>query len=226
MKKITIVSVLSFIFLITCSFVEYLLRNYEFEKSITPLLFGFLILAISGIVSLIAKKDLYLNIICFLLNSIALGFCLRSWYMFRSFDNPFWIVVLISLACVIYLLIFYFLLYIPFFDKHFKAYIWTFIITTFVVYLIVMIFTKTTFVSTFGYFVIIEISFIFSMCKRNDSFVELFRNIALSSFCVLIIAIIMLLLMLECDGIDGFDFGGEMIDFNSPKEKKNNNYNL
>lgn len=220
MKKISIVSILSFIFLIICSFIEFLLRNYSFEKAITPLLFGLLILAISGIVSLFVKKDLFFNIIIFLLNAISLGFCLRSWYIFRNFDNQFWITALISLSCVIYLLIFYFLLYIPFFDKHFKAYIWIFVILTFIAYLIVIIFSKTTFVSTFGYFVIVEISFIFAMCRSSKSFIDLFRNITLSSFCVLIVAIIMLLIMLECDGIDGFDFGGDIMEFQSPKKKR------
>lgn len=60
MKKISIVSILSFIFLIICSFIEFLLRNYSFGKAITPLLFGLLILAISGVVSLFVKKDLFL----------------------------------------------------------------------------------------------------------------------------------------------------------------------
>ena len=123
---------------------------------------GFALLIFSGIIILFSKRDILFNIICYIINSIALGFCLRSWYMFREFDNDLWITLLVSLSCVVYLLIFYFLLYIPFFNKHFMFYIWTFFILTLIAYIIVVATSKTTFVSTFGYFVIVEISFIFS----------------------------------------------------------------
>ena len=109
-----------------------------------------------------------------------------------------------------------------FFDKHFKFYIWTFLILTLISYILVFIFSETTFISTFGYFVIIEIAFIFAMCKKEDDFADLFRNITISSFSVFIVAIIMLLIMLECDGLD-FDFGGDLFDIASPKEKKKRN---
>lgn len=220
MRKIGIVSLISFIFLSFCSITEYLLRNITFNDYFIPLLIGFGILIISGIVSAIIKEDLYFNIVCFLYNAIALGFCLRSWYMYRGFDNALWVQILISFACVMYLLVFYFLLYIPFFDKHFKIYIWSFLILTLIAYILIIIFSKTTFMSTFGYFVIIEIAFIFAMCKREEDFTDLFRNITLSSFSVLIVAIIILLIMLECDGLDGFDFGTDVLDITSPKNKK------
>lgn len=220
MRKIGIVSLISFIFLSFCSITEYLLRNITFNDYFIPLLIGFGILIISGIVSAIIKEDLYFNIVCFLFNAIALGFCLRSWYMYRGFDNALWVQILISFACVMYLLVFYFLLYIPFFDKHFKIYIWSFLVLTLIAYILIIIFSKTTFMSTFGYFVIIEIAFIFAMCKREENFTDLFRNITLSSFSVLIVAIIILLIMLECDGLDGFDFGTDILDITSPKNKK------
>ena len=220
MKKIGIVSLISFIFLSICSITEYLLRNITFSDYFLPLLIGFGMLIITGIVSVIVKKDLYFNIVCFIFNAIAFGFCLRSWYMYRLFDNDLWIQILISLSCVIYLLVFYFLLYIPFFDKNFKFYIWSFLIITLISYIMIIIFSKTTFMSTFGYFVIIEIAFIFAMCKKEEDFTDLFRNITLSSFSVLIVAVIILLIMLECDELDAFDFGSDILDISSPKDKK------
>lgn len=220
MKKITICSLLSLIFLSICSIAEYFLRNITFGEFFIPLIIGFVILIVTGIVSAIVKKNLYFNIICFIFNAVALGFCLRSWYLYRDFNNELWVQILISLACVAYLLIFYFLLYIPFFDRHFKFYIWTFLILTLIAYIIIIIFSKTTFMSTFGYFVIIEIAFIFAMCRKEDDFNDLFRNITLSSFSVLIVAIIMLLIMLDCDGLDAFEFGTDILDVTSPKKKK------
>lgn len=226
MKKITIVSILSILFLAGCSITEYLLRNHYFEKFITPLIIGFALLIFSGIIILFSKRDILFNIICYIINSIALGFCLRSWYMFREFDNDLWITLLVSLSCVVYLLIFYFLLYIPFFNKHFMFYIWTFFILTLIAYIIVVATSKTTFVSTFGYFVIVEISFIFAMCRTHENFEDIFYNVTISSYSVLIVAIIMLLIMLECDSFDGFDFGGDGSSITSPKEDKKQKYKL
>ncbi len=226
MKKITIVSILSIIFLIGCSIIEYILRNHYFERHSTPLIIGIGLLIISGIIALFSKKDIVFNIICYIINSIALGFCLRSWYMFRGFNNDLWITLLVSLSCVIYLLVFYFLLFIPFFNKYFKVYIWLFFALTLIIYVIVVATSKTTFVSTFGYFVIVEISFIFAMCRTHENFEDIFYNITLSSYSVLIVAIIMLLIMLECDSIDGFDFGGDVPSITSPKENKNKKYRL
>ena len=220
MKKISIISIISFIFLSLSYIITYTLRLVEFKLNYLPLIIGFVILAISAIIAVIGKKNLTVNIICLILNSIALGFCLKSWYLFRGFDNQLWVGIVVSLACVIYLLVFYLLLYIPFIDRHFKLFIAIFIVLTFIVYFVIIFTTNTTFVSTFGYFVIVEISFIFAMCNNNYDFDELIRNVTISSYSVLIIAVIILLLMLEFDGFDSLDFGADTADFSSPKGKK------
>ena len=222
MKKISFVSLLSLLFLSLCSFVGYFLRFINFDSFWVPLIFGGFMMIISGIVKIIAKKNMVANIICFFVNAIALGLCLRSWYIFREFDNELWVMLLVSIASVIYLLIFYLLLYIPFFNKHFNVYIWVFLILSFIGYLLVMILTKTTFVSTFGYYMIIEIAFIFAMCRKQETFKQVFLDITVSTYSVIIVAIIMALLMSGADGLDGFDFGGggEGSNFTSPKNKK------
>ena len=75
--------------------------------------------------------------------------------------------------------------------------------------------TKTSFVSTFGYYMIIEAAFILALCDSSNNYLELFRNITLSSYSVFIVAIIIALLMLETD----FDFyvGNAKIGDEAPK---------
>ena len=219
MKKISFVSLMSLLFLSCCSLVAYFLRFASFKSAIVPLAIGFGIMVASGVFALCCKKT-PANVICYVANSVALGFCIRSWYIFRGFDNAWWVILLVSLACVVYLLVFYALLYIPVIEKHFNLYFWLFFILTLVGYILVVANSVTTFVSTFGYYVIIEIAFIFAMCKGQKNIKEVFRDIVTSTFTVLVVAIIIALIMLECDldGIDGADFGGEITKRKSPKD--------
>ena len=65
--------------------------------------------------------------------------------------------------------------------------------------------TKTTYVSTFGYYVIIEIAFIFAMCKNQNKMQKLFKDIVLSTYSIFVVAIIIAIIMLGADSIDGID---------------------
>ena len=220
MKKITFVSLMSLLFLVISSTMAYFFRYVGFANPLVPLGIGFGIMVVNGIISCFAKTNVVANTFCFSINAVALGFCIRSWYMFRGFDNALWIMLLVAVACVVYLLLFYALLYIPAIEKHFNRYFWVFLILTLVAYLIVVFTSKTTFVSTFGYYVIVEIAFIFAMCKKHTSAKKLFRDVVVSTFSVLIVAIIMALIMLECDVSDGFDIGGGLDKRKSPKDQQ------
>lgn len=222
MKKITFVSLISFIFLSLCSIFELIFRNIPFENAWIPLIIGVLLLIVSGVIAKIVERKVLGNSFCFLLNSIALGLCIRSWYIYRNFDNELWVMLLISLACVIYLMIFYLLLYIPAIEKIFNVYLWVFLISTLVSYLIVMSLSETTYISTFGYFVIIEIAFIFAMCKTQNTTQRLFRDIVLSTYSVFFVAILIALIMLGADSLDGIDPSLDMgfDGLASPKKQK------
>ena len=222
MKKITFVSLMSLLFLSLCSLFEYILRNITFSTPWVPLIIGGVTLLLSGIVSLKIKRNVVGNIICFITNSVALGFCIRSWYIYRNYNNPLWMMILISAACVIYLLIFYLLLYIPAIEKIFNVYIWAFLGATLVIYLFIMFNSTTTYVSTFGYFVIIEIAFIFAMCKEQHTLKYLFRDIVLSTYSVLVVGVIIALIMLGADSLDGLDMSLDSPSgsFTSPRKRK------
>lgn len=215
---------MSLLFLSLCSGFEILARDYLFESPWVPLVIGVVILIFSGILSACAKKNIVLNAICFLVNAIALGFCIHAWYMYRCYENSIEVMLLVSLACVVYLLIFYFSLYIPFLEEHINIYIWIFLVLTLVGYLIVMFTTETTYISTFGYYVIIEIAFILAMCHHQTTAKHLFRDIVLSTYSVLIVAIIIALIMLGADSLDGIDgivdIGAEGGGIKSPKKQR------
>lgn len=223
MKKITLVSLISILFLSLSSIVAYLLRYISLDSPWLYIVLGVLILFGSGVLAFLLKKYKFSNILCLLLSSIALGFLIRSWYIFREFDNPLWMMLLVSFSCAIYLWIFYLLLYIPFFEKHYGVFTIIFLVLSFLGYLLVIGFTETTFVSTFGFYMIVEIAFIIGLCMKSKTYSQLMRNMVLCSYSIFIVAIIIVILMLAGDGADfdfSFDIGGEPNGLSSPKDKK------
>ncbi len=235
MKKILLVSIGSFLFLSVSSIVGYLLRYLPFGGPKPPLFIGIGILVSAVVFAIFSAEDFRSekiqmpfsmrtpwNIFCFLLSAVALGFCIRAWYLFRKFDNELWVMLLVSLSCVAYLWVYYLLLYLPFIERHVTAYTFTYVALSLIGYILVAALTKTTYVSTFGYYMIVEIAFLFALCMQTDSVRELIRVLTLSSFSVFIVAIILLLMICGGDGIDLdgsiFDgFGGGM---ESPKKKR------
>lgn len=219
MKKIVIVSLLALAFLIVTSTVAYLLRFTEFNATVL-LIAGAVVLVVSAFVAFTVKENIVGNGLCYIVNAIALGCCIRAWYLFRGFDNPLWVMYLVSLASVVELWLFYLLAKIPLFNRHGRLYFWLYLLVSLVAYILVVIFTKTTFVSTFGYYMIVEAAFIFAFCSDDEGFSDLFRSMTIASFSVLIVAVIVAFMMItEGDGFD-LDFGGEFVDIGGGKEKK------
>ena len=208
MKKITVVSLASFGFLFLCSLSEYLLRGFM-KNQLYALLIGIGVLALSGILALLARERVTLNTVCFLLSSAAMGILIRAWYINRGFDNTFPVMLLISLCTVLYLWLFYALSRIPFICKSRTAYIiyaLSFAAVSGIAYLIVMLNTRTTFVSTFGYYMLIELAFILAMSLEVKNGKELWRNLTLSTYSVFAVALgvgVAVILALVCgDGAD------------------------
>lgn len=227
MKKITFTTILSFIFLAISSLTAYLTRNIAFN-SWQMLIIGIFILIGSAILAIFGRKsskgdkspNMFVNVICYILSSVALGFCIRAWYIFRGFNNSLLIMMLVSFLCIWYLWIYYALSKIPLFEKHPLLFMILFIALSIIIYVIVIVKTKTTFVSTFGFYMIIEIAFIFAMLADADNYSEFLRNITLSTYSVFVVAIIIALILLAAEGGDfDFDFS---LDFDFPSKKKKN----
>ena len=92
-------------------------------------------------------------------------------------------------------------------------------ILSIIAYIIVIATTKTTYISTYGWYMIIEIAFLFAISVKSENNQELFKYAVISTYSVLVVGIIMLLIMLSGDGLDvpldGFGGG----DLSSPRKK-------
>ena len=88
MKKIALVSAASFLFLMICSIVARFTKGLFFgQKMVLPLIIGIAILAVSGIIALIVRENTKVNVFCFILSAVAMGFIIRAWYILRNLDN-------------------------------------------------------------------------------------------------------------------------------------------
>lgn len=221
MKKISLVSIASLIFLSLCSLVGWAFRYVSFNDAVAYVIIGLVICVLSGIILFVLrKKGSIFYLIFYLINAFALGLCIRGWYIYRGFDNPLWMMLLISLISTLYLWVFYLLLFVPLFNRHYTAFTIIFMILSVIAYVLVVIFTKTTFVSTYGWYMIIEIAFIFALSIKNDDNKQLFKYVVISTYSVIVVAIFMLLIMSSGDGIDlSFD-GIGVGDLTSPRDKK------
>ncbi len=234
MKKISIVSLFSFIFLFLCSGVAVVLRNV-FVNPIVALSVGIVILVLSAVLAFALKESTAVNIICILLSAVSMGFLLRAWYINRGFNNSFGIMCFVSLCAVLYLWVFFALSKIPFIHRSKKCFIALtviYIVLSAVIYTVAVFKTNTTYLSTFGYYMIIELAFIFAMSLEVNSPKELIRNLALSTFSVFGVAVIVAIFVLlaaaggdadcDCDCLaDGCCDCGDPRDPASGGKKKN-----
>ena len=204
MKKTSFVTLMSFVFLTISSLVAYFLRYINSAEPKTFLIAGVVIIAVSGIISLFLETQIIPNSICFVLSGISLGCLIRAWYLLRGFDNSLLTMLLVSVACLVYLWIFFFIGSIPLFKKHQMIYFWIMLALTIVAYVLVILYTKTTFVSTFGFYMIIEAAFTFALLtgQDNSSLAETFRRITISTYSVLIVAIIVFIACISDGDID------------------------
>ncbi len=122
MRKTAFVSMLSFVFLALSSICTWLLSSFSPPTPWIPLGIGFVILIISGAICL--KFDLYTvtPYIVFVLNLFALSLCMKAWYDFRGCQVSLHNMLLVSLIVNAVLWIYYLLLFVPFFRKHFKSF--------------------------------------------------------------------------------------------------------
>lgn len=219
MKKTFFVSMVSLGFLLISSIGAYFLKYVTFDNAWVPLLIGAIIFIVNIFFAVLAKEYYKLNFLSMVINAIGLGFCIRAWYIFRDFDNSLLTMLAVSIVTSFYLWIYFLYSKLPYFDNHPTFLTIFFIIITIIAYIISVLATETTFVSTVGYYLIIEVAFLFAMCIQVDTYKKLFRNVLLSTFSVIAVAIIIALIMLGGDSFDldvsGFDF-----DFSGFKKDK------
>lgn len=207
-KKAGIVSLATFIFLLAASAVALALGYVRLEHESYGWLFlivGVILLILSGLVAFVVRGNTAVNLACFAANAVALGFCIRTWYFFRGLENNFVTMLLICLACVAYLWVFFALCLIPFISRHIKAFFFIWLAISAVAYILVVIFTNTTFVSTFGYYMLVVAAFTYAMVSGSHNLKELIRALTLSAYSVFAVAVIVAVIIISEDGDLGLD---------------------
>ena len=207
MKKIALVSAASFLFLMICSIVARFTKGLFFgQKMVLPLIIGIAILAVSGIIALIVRENTKVNVFCFILSAVAMGFIIRAWYILRNLDNSIFTTLLISLGAVVYLWIYFALIRIPVVRESAGVTVAVsalYVIISIVIYVLLVLKTETSFVSTVGYYAFIELSFIFAMSFEVNNNEELMRNLTLSTYSVFVVAAIVGVIALMAAAGDG-----------------------
>ncbi len=216
MKKISIASLISFIFLFISSLICYILRYTELN-AVQFVLIAIGTLIVDGICYIPLRKNFIANIICLTICSIALGFGIRSWHVFRNFDNNLLTMTFVTLCSVLHLFLFFLLTKIPLFKKHQKPFLIGYITSSLIIYIIIVLLTKTTYVSTFGYYMIAQLAFAYAAVHETDEYKDIIINATrYSFFTIFVILILILVIISEGD----FDFDFDLPSFERSKKKK------
>lgn len=173
---------------------------------VLPPIIGIAILAVSGIIALIVRENTKVNVFCFILSAVAMGFIIRAWYILRNLDNSIFTTLLISLGAVVYLWIYFALIRIPVVRESAGVTVAVsalYVIISIVIYVLLVLKTETSFVSTVGYYAFIELSFIFAMSFEVNNNEELMRNLTLSTYSVFVVAAIVGVIALMAAAGDG-----------------------
>ncbi len=200
MKKSALISFSSLIFLLMSSLVAYLLSDTALPSPYIYLALGAGLLASGAVLAYISGEILPLNILCFSLSAVALGFMIRAWYAFRGFENSMEIMILVSLAAAVYLFISFLVLKIPFIKRHRTPFLVIYVLLSLIAYIVVVFTTETTYVSTFGYYMIVELAFLYAELTEVSGLKELVRALTVCTFSVFGVGLVILLMLLLGDG--------------------------
>ena len=202
MKKNLIVTAASFLFLSICSVVAYVSGMLSDLGGWTYLIIGVTILAISGIIVIFVGERIPLNIVCAFLSSVALGFCIRAWYTLRGLENDLYVMIIVSLCAALCLWLYFLLSKIPVFERHIFGFTAIFLLLSLAVYLIAVFSTETSFLSTLGYYMLIELAFLYALLSDAENKRSLLRNFTLSTYSVFGVAVLIALIAAVCLGGD------------------------
>ena len=222
MKRCLSTLLVSILFLFATSVVAYVAQYVPLEFwGMFGIASGMLVLGF--VVVFLTRRYNFVKLIIVALNSVAMGFYLRSWYINRGFNNSLWLMLAVSLLASVYFVVFLLPLLIPALNRHYGLYLLVFTLLSIVGYVLLVVLTKTTWVSTLGYYGILQLGFIISLSFKCDSLEELYNSFLVSSYSVAVCALIILIIVvsdgnaLDVDFLSvGFDSG-----VSSPLDRKN-----
>ncbi len=140
------------------------------------------------------------------INALSMGCYLRSWYINRGFDNSLWLMLFVVALATIYYLVAILPMAIPAVEAKKGLYLTLFVIASVVLFVLLVIFTKTTWVSTLGYFGLIQLGFV--ICLALDEKQKIYNAMVASTYTVAICAVIILIVVLSASS----DGGGSILD--------------
>ena len=228
MKRCLQTLAVSLVFLIVASVVGYMGRFIPLDFW---WIFGIAtaILVVSVILSLALRKNPTYKLISVFINAVSMGFYLRSWYINRGFDNALWLMLCVSLLAAAYMFVFILPLYIDAINRHYGWYLLLFTVLSIVGYVCLVVLTKTTWVSTLGYYGLLQLGFIMTMSMDGSNRLKLYNSWKVASYTVAVCAVIILIIVLGGDAagdfLDGFSGGGggKSSGISSPRQPKPKN---
>jgi len=155
-----------------------------------------------------------------MLNSIAMGFAIRAWHIYKEYDLSLSEILLPLIIIMAYLLIIIAISNIPVIknnDTLFGVLITIIFISTIVAYIIIVNNVKTNWFSTLGYYLIVQIGIIIGYFIIREGDENIIDVMLYSSYTIIIVVIIIALLIGGADSLD-FDIP---VDSAGGKKKKN-----
>jgi len=218
MNRILKTGIVTFLFLLVSSVTGYFAKYIPINEFWPMFGIGSGVLVLGLIILAFFHKHQKIKPFILVLNAISMGFYLRSWYILRGFENELWIMLLVSLLATLYFLVYALFLIFPIINKYYGWYLLVFILLSIGGYICLLFLTKTTWVSTLGYYGIIVLSFILCLSVEDKTTNEKYNRLLIGSYSIAICALIIAIIALGGDGLDGFDI--DLGDFSSPSSPK------
>ena len=203
MKRIGRTILASFLFLTVCSLTGYL--AYFTKITNFWIMFGIAsgVLVVGVAIGFVKRSPC--KIVSFFVNAVAMGFYLQSWYINRGFHNSIWLMLGVAALAVAYTVLFALPLLIPAISRHYGIYVTLFVLLSLGGYVALVVCTTTTWVSTLGYYGILQLSFILGSSFTCGDWDDEMRALWISSYSIVVCAAIILLVVVGGDGCDGCD---------------------
>ncbi len=216
MKRLLRTMAASLVFLTVCSLVGYFSYYLNIKEFWIMFAIATAVLLVGIGVGIVKHRSA--KIVAFFVNAVSMGFYLQSWYINRGFDNPLWLMLAVSLLAVLYMLLFALPLLIPAVNRHYGIYLSIFIVLSLGGYITLLCLTKTTWVSTLGYYGLLQLSFILGSSFDCNDWDDEVRALLISSYSIIACALIILLIVAGGDSCDCCDCSSG--DISSPLKKK------
>ena len=205
MKKVSLASLFVYLVLFLSSATTAVSKLFLADYKI-PLIIAGAALAVSGIVTLLIKRSTFINIVCFIINSISLGLAVRGFYLFMGREIGF--VTMLIISAMVTVCFFVLGLSIRIFHNTRKSivYIIASIIYVLAIVGVGYIAYKTADIQlyTIAFYLTSVFGFIFTVGVNSDEMDTFFRSVVLStcSIFAVVIGIVILIIALSSGDAD------------------------